>query len=153
MRDAFRRWVDAPTLLDVLVGPRTRPQAALYVALPAVLWGVSLAGYATDAFVAAGGILIYPATAALLGVAVAFAVGVADRGLLLAAATAHGGALGYLSASAAQDGAGWSLAAQVGVLLRLDAHAILGVLSVVIALWPFVVGSVVGYAGRRVGDA
>ncbi|WP_323677161.1 hypothetical protein [Halorubellus sp. PRR65] len=88
-------------------------------------------------------------TSALLDVLVAaFALGVADRGFLLAAATAHDGATGYVSASAAQDYAGWGVAAQLRVLLRPDAHAWFGVLSVILAFWPFVAGSVVGYAAR-----
>lgn len=150
----LHRSVDWAAILDVLVGPRTRRQAALYLALPLALGAISLVGYATDAFaVGAGCLLVYPATAALLGVAAAFALGVADRGLLLAAVTAHGGALGYLAASAAGDYAGWGFAAQVRVLLRPDAHAWFGVLSVVLAFWPFLVGSVVGFATRGMRES
>lgn len=151
----LHRSVDWGAILDVLVGPRTHRQAALYLALPLALGAISFVGYATDAFAVGGGgcLLIYPTTAALLGVAVAFALGVADRGLLLAAVTAHGGALGYLTASAAGDYADWGVAAQVRVLIRPDANAFLGALSVVVALWPFVAGSVVGYATRRLRES
>jgi len=139
--------LDWPSALDVVVGPRTATQAALYVALPVALAALTAAGYVTDAFAVGGGcVVVYPATAALLGAGVALALGLADRGLLLAVLTAHGAATGYLAASAAADYAGWGLAAQARVLLRLDAHAFLGVLSATIALGPFVVGAVLRHA-------
>lgn len=143
--------LDRSLALDVVIGPRTRGQVASYVALPVALAAVSFAGYATDAFAVGGGCLvIYPATAALLGAGVAFGLGAADRGLLLAILTAHGAATGYLAASAAVDYAGWGLAAQARVLLRPDAHAYLGVLSAILALGPFLVGAVLRYATTAV---
>lgn len=126
---------------DLAVGPRTREQATLAVALPVVLAAVTAVGDPTGWFQPAGCVVFFPPYAFAVGGLAVLAVGYARRGFALAALAVYGAWFGTYAADVLSVSA-----AGVAVDPYADVEAAVFYVAVaaVLAFWPFVAGTVLG---------